>query len=408
MLTRRTGLKLQLRHIVEKNPPSALPKSLPFTTDINAAIDDPTVQIVIELFGGTGIALSSVERALSKGKAVVTANKALLAEHGPKLFDLARKNNTCIAFEASCGGGIPIIDALQRGLIANRHNALAGIVNGTCNFILTRMSRNGWGYQQALTEAQKLGFAEANPSMDVSGRDSAQKLSILASLAFDAKVTEKDIQVDGIERVDAVDITFAKELGYVIKLLAVAQRANGGDALALHAGPSLVHEDDVLADVSDSFNAISTYSHALGHAVFYGRGAGQMPTASAVVGDVISVAMGVEGLRFKQLRLTPDCTQPVKTLPIEELRSRYYLRIMVKDEPGVIAQIATILGDQQISVSSIHQRETEPKAADAVPLVITTHKAKEGSIRAALKQIDALPVVKPASVCMRIVDAPAE
>lgn len=406
MILCRTGLVFDIRHVVVRDA-KKYDASLPLTTDAAKAIDDPSVSIVVEVMGGTTVAADCIERALKAGKIVVTANKALLAIRGPELFALARKHNTAILFEASCCGGIPIINALQRGLVANRINAMMGIVNGTCNFILTRMSRNGWSYADALKEAQKLGFAEADPTLDVSGRDAAQKLAILASIAFDARIAEADVHVEGIDSLDASDITFAKQLGYVIKLLAIAERGEG-DKLFLRVHPSLVHEDDVLADVNDSFNAVSVYGHAVGHAVFYGRGAGQMPTASAVVSDIVSAAMGIEVERFKHLKALPDATAAVKVQPLEQLKSRFYLRVMVLDEPGVIAQVATSLGKHGISLSSIHQRETDPAGTNTVPLVITTHAATEGSIRNALREIDALKVVRPASKCLRIVDAPAE
>ena len=245
---------------------------------------------------------------------MVTANKALLATKGRELFALAKQHNACIAFEASAGGGIPIIDALMRGLVANRIDALLGIVNGTCNFILTKMTQNGWTYDQALKEAQKQGFAEANPAMDVEGRDAAQKLAILASLAFNVRIGESDIHVEGINTLQAADIDFARELGYVIKLLVIAERS-AGDQLSLRVHPTLVHKDDVLADVSGSFNAISVYAHALGHALWYGRGAGRMPTASAVVADLVGIALGITPLAFKQLNILWDSTPPVKVLP---------------------------------------------------------------------------------------------
>src|SRR3989440_7058047 len=242
LLRQRTGIRFELRHVVVKDeseyPPNAA--DLPMSTNANAAIDDPRSEVVIELIGGTGIAGTFIERAVKLAKPVVTANKSLLALRGPELFALAPANNTCIAFEASCGGGIPIIDALTRGLLANRIDALLGIVNGTCNTILTRMSKNGWSYQQALAEAQKLGFAEANPTLDVSGRDAAQKLAILASLAFNARVSENDLHVEGIDTLSPIDIQFAGELGYVIKLLAIAER-NPGDKISLRVHPTLVH-----------------------------------------------------------------------------------------------------------------------------------------------------------------------
>ena len=416
VLRQRTGVDLVLRHVVVKGkedyPPNAA--ELPMSTDANAAIDDEKVDVVVELIGGTGVAFTFVEKALKAGKPVVTANKALLAAKGPELFRLAREKGTCIAFEASAGGGIPIIDALQRGLIANRVDALLGIVNGTCNFILSQMTQKGWSYDQALKEAQAQGFAEANPTMDVSGRDSAQKLAILASLAFNVKVDEADIHLEGIDKLDAADLKFADELGYVVKLLAIAGRAKiGGDAakhqadpVSLRVHPTLVHKSDLLAQVSGSFNAISFFGHALGHALFYGRGAGRMPTASAVVSDILGVALGTTREQFRALNVFVDQTPRANVLPFDQLESRYYLRLTAKDQPGVLAAVTKVLGDQQISLASFLQHEVD--GGDAVPLVLTTHQAREGAIQLALQQINALPTITAPCVCLRIIDQPKE
>jgi homoserine dehydrogenase len=374
------------------------------STDAAAAIDDPASNIIVELIGGTSIAGTFIERALKLGKPVVTANKSLLALRGPELFALARQHNTAIAFEASCGGGIPIIESLLHGLIANEIHALLGIVNGTCNFILTQMTQKGWSYQQALSEAQKLGFAEANPTLDVSGRDSAQKLAILAGLAFNTRIAESDIHVEGIDKLEAIDIAFAQELGYVIKLLAIAERVDGQVSLRVH--PTLVHTDDLLADVSGSFNAISVYGHALGHALFYGRGAGRTPTASAIVADLVGLAMGTTSETFKRLKIFPDQTPPVKALPFEQLTSRYYIRLAAKDEPGVMANVTAALGKHGISLSAVLQRESN--GGPHVPVVVTTHIAREGAVREAIKQIDSLQTIEPPTVCLRIIDQPKE
>jgi homoserine dehydrogenase len=443
LLIRRTGLSFDVRHVVVRDPAKYSGSKLPLTADANAAIDDPQSQIIIELIGGTTIAGTLIERALKLGKPVVTANKSLLAERGADLFALARKHGACIAFEATCGGGIPIIEALTRGLLANRIDALVGIVNGTCNFILTQMTRHGQSYEDALKDAQRAGFAEADPSLDVSGRDAAQKLSILAGLAFNARVTERDIHIEGVDKVNTADLQFARELGYVIKLLAIAERKSSEvrgqrseassefrvqsserapasaassslnsdlcplpSPICLRVHPTLVHEDDVLADVSGSFNAISVYGNALGHALFYGRGAGQMPTASAVVSDQLGVALGTVPLGFKQLRIFPDSTSPAEILPFDQLQTRYYLRIMVKDQPGVIGQISTVLGSRGISISAIRQQETND--GQTVPLIITTHLANEGAMRQALGELNALSTILPPAICLRIIDPPKE
>ncbi len=266
------------------------------------------------------------------------------------------------------------------------------------------MTRNGWSYAQALGEAQKLGFAEANPTMDVSGRDAAQKLSILASLAFNVQVKEESIYLEGIDKLQDAEIKFAGELGYVVKLLAIARRI--GTKISLRVHPTLVKRDDVLADVGGSFNAISVYGHALGHALFYGQGAGQMPTASAVVADVINIALGVTPLAFRQLKIFPDHIPPADVLAAEEFTSRYYFRLMARDEPGVLAQVTRILGEKGISLSAILQHEAND--GQIVPVVITTHLAREGSVQAALKEIDKLQAIAPPTVCLRILDQPKE
>jgi homoserine dehydrogenase len=405
LIAARTGHRLDIHHVVIRDPSKqrAMPH-LTFHADAERAIDDPQTKIVVELMGGTDAAAKYVERALRLGKPVVTANKSLLASRGPHLFALARQHKTCIAFEASCAGGIPIIDALTRGLVANRIDALVGIVNGTCNFILTQMTRNGMLYRDALAEAQKLGFAEADPTMDVSGRDTAQKLAILASLAFNVLVNESDIDLEGIDKLQDAEIKFAGELGYVVKLLAIARRH--GPRISLRVHPTLVKHDDVLADVNGSFNAISVFGHALGHALFYGRGAGQMPTASAVVADLVNVALGIAQLSFSQLKIFPDQIPPAQVLPPADVTGRYYFRLMARDEPGVLAQVTRILGEKSISLSAVLQHEAND--GHTVPVVVTTHIAREGSVRAALTEIDKLDAIHPPTVCLRILDLPEE
>jgi homoserine dehydrogenase len=409
LLRQRTGITFDLRHVVVRDVKKSDRRAgLPITTDAAAAINDPKVHIVVELIGGTTTARQWVQTALKAGKPVVTANKSLLAAAGQDLFTLARKHDACIAFEASCGGGIPIINALIHGLIANRIDALVGIVNGTCNFILTQMTQKGWSYAKALAEAQKLGFAEADPTLDVSGRDAAQKLALLAGLAFNARINEADLHIEGIDKIQDVDIKLARELGYVIKLLAIGERAmgNAGNQLVLRVHPTLVHQDDVMAEVNGSFNAVSVYGHAVGHTLFYGRGAGRMPTASAVVSDIVNVALGTTPLAFKKLHIFPDSVPKADVLPITELTSRYYIRLTAKDEPGVFAQLTSILGTHGISLSAVLQHEANQ--GQFIPVVITTHLAKEGSLQRAIKQINASPALAGPAVCLRIIDQPRE
>jgi homoserine dehydrogenase len=408
LFEQRTGLQFDLKHVVVRDlrrHQADADAQLPFTTDAHAAINDPAVRIVIEVMGGLDPAGKHVAAALALGKHVVTANKSLLAEKGDVLFAAARKFGACIAFEASCGGGIPIIEALQRGLLSNRIDALVGIVNGTCNVILTRMTKNGWTYNEALAEAQKLGFAEADPTLDVSGADAAQKLALLAGLAFDARVNPRDIHLEGITTLEPLDIKFAGELGYVVKLLAIAERTTEGK-IALRVHPTLVHHSDVLAEVSGGFNAISVYGNALGHALFYGRGAGSLPTASAVVSDLLSVAIGAAPAAFAKLRIFADSVERAVVEPIADLRSRYYLRLLARDVPGTIAQITEALGRHGISISAILQREDN--GGKFVPIVITTHTAIEGNVAAALKEIDQLACTHPPTVKLRIIDQPKE
>ncbi|MGN6505821.1 MAG: homoserine dehydrogenase [Tepidisphaeraceae bacterium] len=411
LLRSRTGLVPVVRHVVCRDPArhadlnSEFGDSFTVGTDARAAIHDPQVQIVVELAGGIDHAGTYVAEALSAAKHVVTANKALLAHRGPELFQLAKKNKVSIGFEASCGGGIPIIDALTRGLIGNRIDTLIGIVNGTCNFILTQMSKNGQAYADALKDAQKQGFAEADPTMDVSGRDSAQKLSILATLAFNQQITEQHVRVSGIDTLQSEDIRLADKLGYAIKLLAIAQRE--GESVSLSVQPTLVHKGDLFADVSGSFNAIAVYGSAIGHQFFYGRGAGQMPTASAVVADILGVALGTIPHAFERLNVFPGTLPSARILPVTHAQSRFYLRVTAANEPGVFAQITQTLGRHNISLAGVFQQEADDEA-EFVPVVVTTHTATVGEMQSAVREIEKLPSVQPGTVCLSILEQPEE
>ena len=406
-LSRRTGAHYELRHVVVRDPArhADVAAALPLTTDAIAAVTDSAVDVVIELVGGVDLARQYVVAALEAGKSVVTANKALVAAHGPELFELARENNVALAFEASCGGGIPIIGALTNGLLANEIQALVGILNGTSNFILSRMTDGGDTYDAALAEAQRLGFAEADPTLDVNGRDVAQKLSILAGLAFGERVDEKTIHVEGIAGLAAEDIAFAGELGYVVKLLATATRNEEG-RVSLSVFPGLVAAGDPLADVKGPFNAVATYGHALGRSLFVGRGAGQMPTASAVVADLLSLTIGGHAELFRRLNVYPDRARPADVIDFEQTEHRYYLRIVARDVPGVMADLTRCLGSAGISLSAILQRDAH--GGEFVPVVVTTHLAREGSLRRAVEAINALASVRDPATLLRIVEMPQE
>lgn len=406
ILTERVGVTLDLRYIVDLNFDHAkelgLDDSL-FCTDLDKALNDKDVQIVVELIGGTTFAKDLTEKALKAGKHVVTANKALLAHHGVELWSLARANGVSIAFEASCAGGIPIIRSLLSGLIANRIDALYGIVNGTCNYILTAMTEKGQTYAEALAQAQADGLAEADPTLDVGGGDSAHKLTILAGLAFGKQINFDDICTTGIDNLDLKDIQYGQELGYVVKLLAIAQQQRGG--LSLRVRPAFITRNHPLAWISGPFNAVSVYGHATGHTMYYGRGAGGQPTASAVVADIVDVAIGTMPRYFETLNLWPDKAQPANQLPVAEFKSRYYLRVSVLEQPGVLAKIASILGKYNISICSVLQHETPSEDGDVVvPVIITTYRAREGDVQAALAEIDQMDVINAPTVCISIVD----
>ncbi len=405
----KTGLRLQLACVVDTDLKRPRPVKLPdgiLTNDLNRLINDKGIQIGVELVGGTGVAKEIQLKMLSAGKDVVTANKALLAEHGGELYTAAQEAGRCIAFEASCAGGIPIISAIRTGLAANNITAIYGIVNGTCNYILSNMTGKGEDFAPALAQAQQKGYAEADPTLDISGGDSAHKLAILASIAFGYQITLEDIYVEGIEHISKDDVRFGGEMGYVLKLLAIAEKDNNG-RVSLRVHPSFIARDNRLAQVNGSFNAISILGHAAGQVMFYGRGAGMMPTASAVVADIIDVAMGNSGTTFRHLNLRPRSEIAGLIDKIDNLVSRFYIRLMVKDQPGVFAQIGRILADNAISISGVLQHEGRGPD-NTVPVVITTHPNRQDKVTAALKGLGALDTVCAKPVCIRIVDIPED
>ena len=405
-IARRSGVRLELLGAVVRDPGKARPVALAadrITTDPRRVLDDPAISIVVEAIGGTDLALQLVLNALAAGKDVVTANKALLAEHGAQVFAQARQSGRTVAFEASVGGGIPIVQSLAVSLAANQVQGLAAILNGTCNFILTRMTLDGLPYTTALRQAQELGYAESDPTLDVDGTDTAHKLAILAQVAFGASVTTASIPRQGIDRLQLADIRYAGELGYAVKLLALARLSDAG--LALRVAPTLVKRGRPLAEVQGPYNAIRVLGDAVGDTLFYGRGAGAMPTASAVVGDLIDVAVGRSALTSRALNLWPDNPAGPRLASPDQVRSRYYLRFTIADRPGVLAALAHVLGLHEISIASVIQHDPGDDAPDApVPLVIMTHVAVEAKLTAALAAIDRLDVVRAPSVCLGVED----
>ncbi len=407
-IAKKTGLRLIIGCVVDIDTESKRPVNLPpgvLTSDLNSLLNDESIKIGLELVGGTTIAKDIQLKLLKAGKDVVTANKALLAEHGSELFQAAYSLGRCIAFEASCAGGVPIISGLRTGLTANNITGLYGIVNGTCNYILSNMSSKGEEFAAVLAKAQQKGYAEADPTLDINGMDSAHKLAILSSLALGCEIALSDIYVEGIEGISQEDIQYGAEMGYTLKLLAICQKDNGKVYLRVH--PSFIDKNNSLARITGPFNAISIFGNAVGQVTYYGRGAGMMPTASAVVADIIDVAIGNSANTFKHLKLKPksDCQMYLDT--IDNLVGRFYIRIMCKDQPGVIAKWSKILADNNISISGALQHEgTGPE--NTVPVVIATHPVRQKNITAALKDMGKLDVIGGKPVCIRIVDIPED
>jgi len=377
-----------------------------FDSDAEGLIEDPEVSIVVELIGGYDIARRLTLRALECGKHVVTANKALLALHGKELFEAARAASVDIAFEASVGGGIPVLRAIREGLNANRIESLYGIMNGTTNYVLTEMEKTGEAFDIVLKRAQDLGYAEADPTFDVDGVDAAHKLTLLAAMAFGVEFTFKEIPTEGIRGLLPLDFEAAKEFGYRIKLLGVAKRSEGPggeERIEARVQPTMIPRDSLLANVDGAMNAIAVQGDAVGPTLFYGAGAGEMPTASAVVGDLIELARevrrGTSG-RVAPLSYLPDALQPRPLVPLAELEGRLYLVFTAEDRPGVLGQITTILGEHGVSLASVIQQRSD--GGIGVPVVVLTHPAVEGAVRAALAEIDDMPEVLAPTRLVRI------
>lgn len=407
LLRQRAGMSIRLARICDLDITTS--RGFPvasdiLTDDVRSLIDDPELDIFIELIGGLEPARTFVLEAIQKGKHVITANKALLAAHGHEIFEAAARHGVELGFEASVGGGIPVVKAVKEGLVANRLQTVMGIMNGTANYILSRMTEEGMAFQDVLADAQRLGYAEADPSYDVEGIDTAHKLVIMAMLAFGTPVELSDIYIEGISRLSPLDISFAKEFGYRIKLLAIARNGNNGLELRVH--PTMIPSEHLLAQVGGAYNAFYFVGDSVGKVFLYGLGAGQMPTGSAVVADVVDVARNLAGGtigRVASLGLPYDMLRPLKRRPMDSLTACYYFRFSVVDRPKVLARISGILGDMDISIASVVQKG-RGSGDSSVSVVMLTHEAHEVKVREALKRIDSLDVISGETMVIRIED----
>ena len=398
LIARRLGIPLEIKKILVRDPQKdrglIIPPAL-LTSDPYEVLDDPGIDIIVEVMGGLEPTLGYVLRALNNGKSVVTANKDLVAAHGRELFAAARLAQRDFLFEASVAGGIPIIRVLKECLVANSIHEIMGIVNGTTNYILSKMTLSKVDFRQALAEAQALGYAEQDPTNDIDGFDAARKMAILSSIAFNSRIALENVYVEGIRNIKPADIQYAAELGYVIKLLGIAKNTPDGVDVRVH--PALLPCTHPLAAVNDVFNAVFLKGDAVGEAMFFGRGAGEMPTASAVVGDVLyagrNLIHNVPGI------LSCTCFEERYPKPIEAVSNKYYLRLVVLDRPGVLAQIAFIFGEHEVSLASVIQKSAAEGKAE---IVLVTHRVAEGNLRRALKLIGELPVVDAIGTVIRV------
>lgn len=404
LLEERLGMSIVLKRIADLDITSdrgvAVNPAI-LTTKTAEVMEDPEIAIVVELIGGLEPARTFILQAIGKGKNIVTANKALLAVHGHEIFKAAEERGVDIGFEGSVGGGIPIIRSLKEGLVANKIRVIFGILNGTSNYILSEMTHQGLKFQEVLRKAQELGYAEADPTLDVEGIDTAHKLSILLSLAYGVQVRMDEIYTEGISAISPMDIEHAKELGYHIKLLAIAK--SDGEAIEARVHPTLLPADHLLSTVSGPFNAIFVKGDAVGSTLFYGAGAGMMPTASAVVSDLVDLCRNIRlgvNRRVPLLAYQPGHLRHGEIKNILDVTSTYYLRFTVVDRPGVLSRISGILGDLDISISSVIQKGR--RSEKAVPIYMVTHEARERNMQEALNVIDRLPAVVDKTVLLRI------
>jgi homoserine dehydrogenase len=395
-IARRAGRPIRITVVADKN--LELAKKVTkgkcrLTDDAFSVVSDPEVDIIIELIGGHGVAKELVMKAIANGKHVVTANKALLATHGNEIFKAAQDKGVMVAFEAAVAGGIPIIKAVREGLTANRIEWIAGIINGTTNFILSEMRDKGLGFDAVLKEAQRLGYAEADPTFDIEGVDAAHKITILASLAFGIPMQFDKAYIEGISKLDAIDIKYAEQLGYRIKLLGITRRTPEGVELRVH--PTLIPSKRLIANVEGAMNAVLVQGDAVGATLYYGKGAGAEPTASAVIADLVDVTRmhtADPEHRVPHLAFQPNAMADLKILPMDEVQTSYYLRLRVQDKPGVLADITRILADEHISIDAMVQKEPA-EGEDQTDLIMLTHLTREKRINAAIAKMEKLPVV---------------
>jgi homoserine dehydrogenase len=403
LLKERVGIDINLKRVadvdVRRDRGIKLPKGV-LTSDADALISDPDISIVVELIGGTTVARELVLRAIRNGKHVVTANKALLATHGAEIFGAAEKANVGVGFEASVAGGIPIIKVIREGLVANRIKAIYGIINGTTNYILTKMTEERREFDEVLAEAQRLGYAEANPAYDIDGTDSAHKLAILASLSYGARFSIGDVYREGISWISPMDIEFARELGYKLKLLAITKEIDGKVELRVH--PTMIPEGNLISKVDGVFNAVYVEGDAVGATLYYGRGAGDMPTGSAVVSDIVDIAKGIVLGAGKGLFMPAVSRKAGSRMKMDDVLTMYYFRFSAIDKPGVLSKISGILGKHNISIASVIQKGR--RIGRAVPLVVLTHQARERDVVTAVKEINRLSNVAGKTVFIRVED----